>query len=82
MSNQKQLNESNFVIDFVEAVFDAIVRQRNKAIQKAAEQDPEFKRIVAQIQKGRDDLAVWAKEQAKEDSAIAQYYRSNKGLGA
>jgi len=69
---RNQLNEGNFVIDFVEAIFDAIVRQRNKVIQKTAEKDPEFKRITMQLQKGHDDLIAWATEKAKTDPRFKQ----------
>ena len=77
----KQLLRENIVMDLVQAVFNAIVRQRNKAIQKAAEKDPEFQQIVTQLQKGHDELVKWAEEKAKSDPRFAQQLQKYKDLG-
>lgn len=74
---RKRLNEDtgNFVVDFVRKVFDAIINQRNKAIQRAAEKDPQFKEITARLQRGHDDLVKWAEERAKTDQSFADAWK-------
>lgn len=78
--SKRPLNE-NIVIDFVEAVFNAIINQRNKAIERAAAKDPEFQRITKQIETGRNDLIQWAEEKAKTDPNFARTYQAMKSAG-
>ena len=77
---RKPLNE-NFVIDFVQAVFNAIVNNRNQALQKAMEKDPKFQSIVDDIKKGHDDLIKWADEKAKTDPIFAKHWERSKAAG-
>lgn len=78
---RKTLNEGNFVIDFVKAVFDAVVNQRNRALQRAAEKDPEFKRLTTSLQKTHDEMVKWAEEKAKSEPETAKYLKVYKDLG-
>lgn len=52
----QQLNEGNFITDFVKKVFDAILADRNKALERALQNDPEFKRIIANVEKSKAEL--------------------------
>ena len=63
----KLLNEQRFITNFVLAVFNAIVGQRNKALDAAMKRDPEFKAIVQQLEKGRQDLERWVEKWNKND---------------
>ncbi len=65
------LTEQGFIITFIERVFDAIVRQRGAAIRKAAEKDPEFKRIVASLEKSKNDLESWVKKNRSDPEFAA-----------
>lgn len=56
------ITEAGFVVTFIERIFDAIVRQRSAAIRKAAERDPEFKRILGNLERSRSELEAWIKK--------------------
>ena len=57
--SKPMLTEQGFIFRFVEAVFNAVVRQRNKALQKAAERDPEFQKIISNLEANKRSLEAW-----------------------
>ena len=61
------LTEQRFIFSFIEAIFSAIVNQRNRALRTAMEKDPQFRSIVAKLEQGRKELAAWAEKQAHGD---------------
>jgi hypothetical protein len=61
------LTEQRFITDFIAAIFNAVVNQRNRALRAAMKRDPEFKAIVARLAKGRRELHDWAEKQAQGD---------------
>ena len=67
----QQLNEQRFVTDFIKRVFNAVVDQRNRALERAMEKDPEFQKIVGDVEKSRRDLEAWVARRAKSDPNLA-----------
>jgi len=71
------ITEQGFVMRFVEAVFDSILKERNAALRKTMEKDPEFRQIVTNIQRGKKELEQWAAKasqgdpEAEKDAAVA-----------
>lgn len=70
---KEQLNE-HFATNFVKKVFMSIVSQRNAALEKAAKQDPEFKRIIRQADEAKRDLEKWVQKKRSEDPDFKDTY--------
>jgi hypothetical protein len=85
----KVLNEQGFVMRFVEAIFDSILRERNAALRKVMEQDPKFRQIVTNLERGKKELEQWAAEktagdpEAQKDAEVAHrlthWYEKKQG---
>jgi TRAP-type mannitol/chloroaromatic compound transport system substrate-binding protein len=75
------LTEQGFIVRFIEAVFDSVVRERNQAIRKAAEKDPEFRRIINDLERSKKKLAQWAVKRKKEDPAFRRADSAFRAIG-
>lgn len=61
------LNEANFVDKFIHAVFNSIANAKSARIRAAAAKDPEFQKIVKDLEISRANLAKWIERKRKED---------------
>ena len=75
-----QLNEQNFITDFVKKVFAAILGDRNKALERAMQKDPEFQKIIAQLAEDKKRLEKWVAMRAKQDPALAKRMKALRNL--
>ena len=57
----QQLNEQHFITDFVKKVFTAILGDRNRALERAMEKDPEFQKAATRV---LGDAPIYTGEQA------------------
>lgn len=77
----EQLNESHgFIAGFVQKVFDSVVKERNRALRAAQKKDPDFKRIVANLERNKKDLEDWVKEHRKVDPEFAALEKELKAI--
>ena len=76
----QQLNEQHFITDFVKKVFAAILGDRNKALERAMQKDPEFQKIIAQLAEDKKRLEQWVAMRAKQDPALAKRMKALRNL--
>lgn len=76
----QQLNEQHFITDFVKKVFSAILGDRNRALERAMEKDPEFQKIVADLANSKKQLERWVSMRAKKDPALAKRMKALRNL--
>jgi len=63
-----------FITDFILKVFNAIVQQRNRALEQALQRDPEFQKISAELEKIKARLDEHIQLRLKEDPELARRY--------
>ncbi len=76
----QQLNEQNFITDFVKKVFTAILGDRNRALERAMQKDPEFQKIIADLANSKKQLEQWVSMRAKQDPALAKRMKALRNL--
>ena len=77
---KKLLNE-NVITDVVAKIFNAIIDDRNRSLERAQKKDPEFQRIIADVEKSKRELSGWVAKQLKRDPALARRYKKAGGGG-
>ena len=75
---KKLLNE-NVITDVVYKIFNAIIDDRNRSLERAQKKDPEFQRIIADVEKSKRELSSWVAKQLKRDPALARRYKKLGG---
>lgn len=76
------LTEQRFITNFIAAIFNAVVNQRNRSLRSAMKRDPEFKAIIARLEKGRKELHNWAEKQAHGDPQAQKALKMVRSLTA
>ncbi len=76
----QHLNEQHFITDFVKKVFAAILGDRNKALERAMQKDPEFQKIIAQLAEDKKRLEQWVAMRAKQDPDLARRMKALRNL--
>ncbi len=76
----QQLNEQKIVTDFIRKVFDAILSDRNRALERAMEKDPTFQKIIADVEKSKNELHQWVEARVKKDPKLAQKLAAVRNL--
>lgn len=77
----ERLDESHgFIAGFVQKVFDSVVKERNRALRAAQKKDPDFKRIVANLERNKKDLEDWAKKHRAEDPEFAEIEKDIRAI--
>ena len=75
---KKLLNE-NVITDVVYKIFNAIIDDRNRSLERAQKKDPEFQRIIADVEKSKRELSSWVAKQLKKDPELARRYKKFGG---
>ena len=76
---QQQLDE-NIVVDIANAIFNAIVSGRNKALEKAMKSDPEFQKIAAEVERTKRNINSWVERELKRDPRLAGRLKAIRGF--
>ena len=76
----QQLNEQHFITDFVKKVFNAILGDRNRALERAMQKDPEFQKIIAELAESKKRLENWVAMRAKQDPALAKRMKALRNI--
>jgi hypothetical protein len=76
----QQLNEQRFVTDFISKIFNAIIRDRNQALTRTMEKDPEFQKIIADVEKSKNELHDWIEKRVKKDPELAKKLKMVRSL--
>lgn len=75
----QQLNE-NFITDVVKKIFNAIINDRNQALDRAMQKDPRFQKILIDVRKSRQELHALIADQLKRNPELAKKYKMVTGL--
>ena len=78
---KKLLNE-NIITDVVAKIFNAIIDDRNRSLERAQQNDPEFQKIIANVERSKKELISWVDKQLKKDPELARRYKKFGGGGA
>ena len=70
-----------FITDFISKVFNSIVDQRNRALEKALHRDPEYQKILADLEKSRAEMKEHIQRRLEEDPELARRYERICALG-
>ena len=71
---KKLLNE-NIITDVVEKIFNAIIDDRNRSLEREQQNDPEFQKIIANVERSKKELSSWVAKQLKKDPELARRYK-------
>ena len=63
---RRPLNEDGFVLKFVAAIYNAILNNKKRALERAMQSDPQFRKIVADIEQSKRDLEQWVAQQRSD----------------
>lgn len=77
---RQQLNEQRFVTDFISKIFNAIIRDRNQALTRAMEKDPAFQKIIADVERSKNELHDWIAKRVKKDPELAKKLKMVRSL--
>ncbi len=75
----QQLNE-NIITDIVGKIFNAIINDRNQALDRAMQKDPKYQKILQDVKRSRQQLHALVADQLRRNPELAKKYKMVKGL--
>ena len=75
----KKLLTENIITDVVYKIFNAIIDDRNRSLERAQRADPEFQKIIANVERSKRELNTWVAKQLKKDPELAKRYKALGG---